>query len=122
MAKVLKFLVIDDDMAIRKTLSDVLEAKGFDVVSVGTGLEAVEKVKQETFNVAIIDIRLPDIKGTEVLKQIKQLKPQVNCIIITAYPEEDPGKTLSQGASEFFIKPIDLDRMLNVIQKMAGGR
>lgn len=120
MVSALKFLVVDDDLAIRKTLSDVLEVKGFDVVAVGTGLEAVEKVKMESFNVAIIDIRLPDIKGTEVLKKIKELKPTINCIIITAYPEEDPGKTLSQGAADFFIKPIDLDRMLKVIQKMAG--
>lgn len=122
MPQVLKFLVIDDDTAIRTTLSDILEVKGFDVVAVGTGTEGIDKVKSEDFDVAIIDIRLPDIKGTEVLKQIKRTKPQINCIIITAYPEEDPSNTLSQGASGFFIKPIDLDEMLSVIEKVVGGK
>ena len=120
MGRDLKFIVIDDDLAIRKTLGDVLEAKGFSVVTVGTGKEAIERVKAEHFNVAIIDIRLPDIRGTEVLKQIKQIKPQINCIVITAYPEEDPAETLKHGAADFLVKPIDLDRMLGLIQKMTN--
>lgn len=122
MATALKFLVIDDDAAIRQTLGDVLEAKGFDVVTVGTGTEAIEQIKKTDFNVAIIDIRLPDIKGTEVLRQIKQIKPRTNCLIITAYPEEDPSKTLDEGAEEFFIKPIDLDKMLQVIHNMTDQK
>lgn len=119
MAAALKFLVVDDDESIRKTLEDVLEAKGFSVVTVGTGKEAIELVKKNDFNVAIIDIRLPDIKGTKVLVQIKQIRPLTNCLIITAYPEEDPSKTLDEGAEEYFIKPIDLDEMLQVIEQMA---
>lgn len=120
MGEILKFLIVDDDMAIRMSLADVLKAKKYEVVAVGTGTEAIAKVKEEPFNVAIIDIRLPDIKGTEVLKNIKAINPKINCLIITAYPEEDPGKTLSQGAVDFFIKPIDLDRMLEIIRRMAG--
>lgn len=118
MAELLKFLVVDDDIAIRTSLSDVMKAKNYEVVAVGTGAEAIEKVKEQEFHVAIIDIRLPDVKGTDVLKKIKEINHNINCLIITAYPEEDPAKTIDQGAVDFFIKPIDLDRMLEIIRKM----
>lgn len=116
----LKFLVVDDYFPIRKTLSDLLGAKKFNVVGVGTGREAIERVGRESFGVAIIDASLPDLDGRTVLRKIKELRPDIRCLMTTASLDMDPQAILREGASDLFTKPIDLERMMDVIGNMVG--
>ena len=79
-------LVVDDDAEIRKTLSKILEKKGYLVETVESGEKAIEASDERFFNVALIDIRLPDMEGTELLEKLKKTMPEMVKIIVTGYP------------------------------------
>lgn len=118
MKRHLKFLIVDDDEGICRTLTDVIEEKGHEVASVSTGEEAIEKAKKEKYSVALVDLRLPGMHGRDVIAKIKELSPQTNCIVITGYPEEEPESLVGKGASGFVMKPVNLDKLLELIKKM----
>jgi DNA-binding NtrC family response regulator len=81
-----RVLVVDDDENIRKVLIAILEDEGYVVESAGTAKKAIEMTKRKFYNVALIDIRLPDMEGTELLIQIKDTIPRMRKIIVTGYP------------------------------------
>ena len=81
---VVNILVVDDDAGARKTFGNILKAKGYEVESVGTGEEAIFKVKEKFFNIVFLDIRLPDISGLEVLKAIGAVNEDTVAIMVTA--------------------------------------
>lgn len=113
----LKFLVVDDSDTILGIIKEILIEDNYLVDTAKTASKALEKIEQETFNVAIIDIRLPDMNGVELLKKIKEKNPKINCIIMTAYSEEQPQKALEMGADGYFIKPIDIEKLKELLKK-----
>ncbi len=115
-----RILIVDDDFAIRLTLTDVLEALGFAVAAAGTGTEAVKMAKAQVFDVAIVDLKLPDTNGLDVIKAIKQINENINCIIMTAYSKELPSDVVLNGSGGYFAKPINLDKMVGAIKKLAN--
>jgi two-component system NtrC family response regulator len=76
-----KILIVADDERLGKTLSDVLKANGYSPVAVLTGKEGVAAVKEEDISLALLDLKLPDISGIEVLKEIKKISPRTEAII-----------------------------------------
>jgi len=78
-----RVLVVDDDPGLRKTLSDILRAKGYAVVAVDKGKTALEMAKDENSTVALIDLRLEDMSGLEVMEEIKKRSPTTECIVLT---------------------------------------
>ena len=80
-----KIMVIDDNEIIRNLLQELLTRKGFDIFLFASGLSAIEKAKDVQPNIAIVDLMLPDISGLEVIKQIKNVSPLTDAIIITGY-------------------------------------
>lgn len=119
-----KVLIVDDDEGICKSLSVILKNGGYQVATVSTGKAAIEKVEQEkeTLNLAIIDIKLPDISGVKVLRKIKEINPGITCIVITAYPtlaKED--ELLREGAARYFIKPIPIEKLLEFFKGERKG-
>lgn len=112
-----RVLIVDDNANICTTLTDILVEHKFEVSTAGTATEALQKIDQESFATVLIDIRLPDMHGVELLKKIKEKKPKVTCIIMTAYPEERPEDTLELGASGYFIKPINIDKLKELLMK-----
>jgi len=108
-----KVLVVDDDKDILFSLSKVLELEGYIAETAESGEEAIAKAGKEHFDVFLIDIKLPDIEGTEVLTRIKAIDPDAVKIMITGNPSVDNAiKSLNIGASSFFTKPIGLDKLL----------
>jgi DNA-binding NtrC family response regulator len=79
-------LVIDDDLAIRRVLSIALQDEGYVVDTAENGREAIRKSKSNFFNLALIDIRLPDMEGTRLLTKMKDTVPKMVKIIVTGYP------------------------------------
>lgn len=108
--KEIKILVVDDDKSVRYFLDLFLKKKGYqNVQSVETGQEALDIIKKEEVNLVLLDVRLPDLNGVEVLRRIKQINEQIPVIMITAYPEEEKAKeAIKEGAYDYIVKPFDL--------------
>jgi ActR/RegA family two-component response regulator len=111
-------LIIDDDVGMCETLSDIFEEKGYYVDVANTGTKGLEKVRKRFYNVALIDIKLPDMEGTEVLGRLKTINPYMTAIIITGYATlQSSIDSINKGAYSYFIKPLDIDKVLETIKK-----
>ncbi len=112
-------LIIDDDKDTRKGLSKILGEKGYKIETAGTGKEAIRKAEERFFNLALLDIKLPDIKGTELLPALKKIHPHIDVIIVTGYASlENTVQALNGGASAYMTKPIDLDELFATLKKL----
>jgi len=111
-------LVVDDDTEIRKTLSKILEREGYLVETAENGEQAIEASKKRFFNVALIDVRLPDMEGTELLDRLKRTEPRMAKIIITGYPSlKNAVVAVNRGADGYVLKPFDVGKLLMLIRK-----
>jgi len=114
-----RILVIDDDEAVVKSMARLLEFEGYQVDTAGTGGEAVEKSKRNFYNLALIDIRLPDMEGTQLLTRMSDTTPRMVKIILTGYPSMNYAiDAVNKGADGFITKPvIDTDEFLQKIKE-----
>ena len=113
-----RVLVIDDDESIRKTLATILAEKGYSVDTAENGKEAIRKSKAKFYNLALIDIRLPDMEGTKLLTSIKETTPKMIKIIITGYPSlQNAIEAVNKGADAYILKPFNMDSVLNTISE-----
>lgn len=112
-----RILVIDDEESIRKSLAAVLEEKGYIVDTAENGKEAIERSKTRPYNLALIDIRLPDMDGVQLLTGMKETIPKTVKIIITGYPSlENAIEAVNKGADAYIIKPFDMNKLLDMIK------
>lgn len=115
----LSVLLIDDDQSIRDTFSLVLKRSGFNVDVAADSSQALEKARLRLYNVALIDIRLPDIEGTKLLKMLKKENPEIKEIIITGYPSiQNAVEALNDGADAYLIKPITPSDLIAKIREI----
>lgn len=113
-----RILVVDDDDSIRKVLASILEEKGYVVDTAQRGKEAIEKTQSEFYNLALVDIRLPDMDGTEVLASIKETTPPMVKIIVTGYPSlQNAIDAVNKGADAYVLKPFKVDNILKIISE-----
>lgn len=100
-------LLIDDDDGARRSLSLLLETMGSEVEEARNGNEALEKANSGHHDVALVDIRLPDISGTDLLRSLKERNPGIKEIIITGHPSlENAIEAVNEGADAYLLKPI----------------
>jgi DNA-binding NtrC family response regulator len=117
-------LIVDDDEGIRKTISEALEIEGFVVETASTGKQAIEAAKRRMFNAALIDIRLPDMNGIELLDQLTEtVGPRMVKIIMTGYPDlKSAVEAVNKNADGYIFKPIDVWRLLKTIKNSLGKK
>ena len=109
-------IVVEDDTNIRETLSTILQQKGYKTDTAKNGKEAIEKSKTKFFNLALLDIKLPDMEGTKLLTTMHENLPKMVKIMITGYPSlENAVEALNQGADAYIIKPVKPDKLLALI-------
>ncbi len=121
MAEKSRVLVVDDEEALRYLLSTELAAEGYEVETAGDGDEAIEAIKQKDYDVVLLDIKMPRVDGFEVLRFIKQNKPEIKVIMLTAYADvKNAIEALKLGASDFVSKPYDLEDILTSINRALG--
>jgi DNA-binding response OmpR family regulator len=113
---VYQILVVDDDTSILRSLKRVLEKNGYGVATAETASEALNKIRNQHYDLALIDVILPDMRGTELLVEAKkELKGTVK-FIITGYPSGEIGaKARDEGADAFILKPIKMSELLSII-------
>ena len=113
-----RILIVDDDESIRTVLSTILSDEGYSVDMARTGKEAVKKSNTKLYNLALIDIRLPDTGGTTLLARIKKASPRMRKIIITGYPSlQNAVDALNKGADAYVMKPFDMRKVLATIEE-----
>jgi len=114
-------LIVDDDEAILRNLEKILRLEGYETDIARTGFEAIEKTKTNFYNLALLDIKLPDMEGTELLKRMHETFPKMVKIMVTGYPDlENAIASLNSGADAYLIKPVSVQRLLDVVkQKLA---
>lgn len=112
-----KILVIDDDPTIRNTVEAALKLEGYIIETAETGKEAIEKSKENFYNLALIDIRLPDLEGTQLLKKLKERTPKTRKIIITGYPTmPNAVEAVNKNADAYLIKPVEMEKILETVK------
>lgn len=118
-----KILVVDDDSLVLRTVTHLLESKGYEVRAAKSGVEAVEEFKTGRFDLVMVDIRMPEQSGVETMKKIREKEKASNAsplpmVVITGYASEDvPLEAIELGVSGYVLKPFDQDRFLATIEK-----
>ena len=108
-----RILVVDDDETIRTTMKAILQDEGYIVDLAATGKEAIQKTTEKNYNVALLDIRLPDMEGVELLKLLKDGVPRTRKIMVTGYPSmQNAISALNKNADAYLLKPVDVEKLL----------
>ena len=108
--------MIDDDEGIRRVLSTILEDAGHLVDTAKDGGDAIQRAATTTYDLALIDIRLPDMDGTKLLTKMDDSNPKIVKIVVTGYPTlQNAVQAVKKGANGYITKPVDMDRLLETI-------
>ncbi len=111
-------LIVDDDKSIRETFRAILEQEGYDIDTAENGAEAIKKSNNKFFDLALVDVRLPDMYGTDLLNEMKERTPKMVKIILTGYPSMQNAITaVNEGADAYLLKPINPEILLSLIKK-----
>lgn len=109
----IQMLLVDDEDDFRTTLANRLKLRKIDVTDVASGDEAIEMVKQRSFDVAVIDVKMPGTDGIETLKQVKKIQPAIEIVMLTGHASIESGmEAMKLGAYDYVMKPCDIDELL----------
>ena len=111
-------LIVDDDRAILKTAKEILQLEGYCVDAAETGLEAIKKSQAAFYHLALLDIKLPDMEGTELLTKMHKTTPEMMKVMITGFPSLDNAvEALNQGADAYLLKPVKPEELLKIVRE-----
>jgi two-component system, NtrC family, response regulator HydG len=117
MDKHARILVVDDDESIRKSFEAILSDEGYSVDLASDGKEAIKKSETAIYNIALIDIRLPDMDGVELLTRMKDTVPRTRKIIITGFPSvQNAIEAVNRKADAYLVKPVDIEKLIATIE------
>ena len=114
-----KILVIEDEAAIRRVLIKIIseESDSYDVEEAENGLDGIEKIKDNDYDLVLCDIKMPKMDGVEVLEKAKKIKPEIPFVMISGHGDIDTAvNTMRLGAFDYISKPPDLNRLLNTVR------
>jgi len=111
-------LVVDDDRSILRTFTRILQKSGYEIETAETGKEAIEKADNRHYDLALVDIRLPDMDGTDLLAKLKKQLQSTVKILITGFPSLETGvKALDEGADAYLVKPVKPQDLLVLLEE-----
>lgn len=114
-----RILIVDDEEIMRESLTDWLKEDGYEVVAVEDGFKALDAVRQEKWNVMLLDLKMPQMDGLEVLRRVKSLGLDLPIIIVTAYATVDTAvAAIKEGAYDYIVKPFHPDELGLIIKKI----
>ena len=109
----IRLLLVDDEEDFRTTLANRLKRRNLDVVDAGSGEEALEIIGQKSFDVAIVDIKMPGMDGIETLRRIKKIDPLLEIILLTGHASVEAGiEGMKSGAYDYIIKPCKVNDLM----------
>jgi len=112
-----RILVVDDNEEFCQNMKDIVELKGYEVLTAYDGFRALELVRQDGLDLVLLDVRMPVMDGIATFREIKQIAPQLPVVMVTAYAvEECVREALREGAFGFLKKPLDFEQLFGVIE------
>jgi DNA-binding NtrC family response regulator len=112
-----RILIVDDEERFRTTMCKLLRAHGYDAHAVGTGQEAIRKVIEEVWDVMILDMKMPEMGGVQVLSEVRELDSRVEVIVLTGYASIDTVQEVMKfGAYDYLLKPYHTEELLEKIE------
>ena len=112
-----RLLLVDDEVDYLDVLGKRLTHRGFDVTTASSGAEAIRALRKWEFDLAVVDLKMEDMDGIEVLKVLKKMDPALQVIILTGHGSERAARDgIAQGAFDYLIKPIGLDPLIERIR------
>jgi DNA-binding NtrC family response regulator len=115
----IRIMVIDDEPLMRVTIQDALIAEGYEVVTAETGRKGLDLFRDNQTDILVTDLKLPDMDGIQVLKEVKTRNPETHVIVITAYGSIDSAVTaMKEGASDYLTKPFSMDELLLIARRL----
>jgi CheY-like chemotaxis protein len=122
MAQPFNILVVDDEDALRTVLSSELQSEGYSVVSAADGDEAISILQQKSFDLVLLDIKMPRVDGFEVLRFLKERYPKTKVIMLTGFADlKNAIESKKLGAEDFVSKPYDLVDLLTTIERVLSS-
>jgi DNA-binding NtrC family response regulator len=112
-----RILIVDDEERFRLTLAKLLKVRDLDVTTLGSGPEALEALKQEQYDVIVLDVRMPGMDGIETLAEIKKLNPNIEVIILTGHASVDAAVDIMKlGGYDYLLKPCSVEELIEKIE------
>lgn len=112
-AEPVRLLLVDDEVGYLEVLSKRLGRRGFEVTATCSGAEAIRALRDRDFDLAVVDLKMEDIDGIELLKILRQMLPGLKVIMLTGHGSERAARDgLSQGAFDYLMKPVDLELLV----------
>jgi DNA-binding NtrC family response regulator len=115
----IKILIADDEKGIRDSLQMILNEEGYQTTVVSNGLEALEEIKNNDYQLVISDIKMPELDGIELMQKCSKISPETYFIVMTAYASVETAiSALRNGAYDYLLKPVEFDDLLNKIRRL----
>ena len=123
MADKASILIVDDNVNLCKTLSLVLKRKGYVITISSNGLDAIERIKKEPFDMVLMDIKMPLLNGVETYRKIKKIRPDTVVLMMTAYAVDKlVQEALQEGVYGIVYKPLDIEKVISIIKKAKNSK
>jgi heterodisulfide reductase subunit A len=117
--KQFRILVVDDELIVRDSLRDWLTEDGFQVDTAESGPDALEKLTKQSYHLMLLDIKMPEMDGVEVLKRAKEMRPELEVVMMTAYATvETAVEAMKLGGLDYLMKPFDPDTLVPLVVKL----
>ncbi|HMK35343.1 MAG TPA: response regulator [Desulfomonilaceae bacterium] len=112
-----RVLIVDDEERFRHTMCKLLTVEGFEASTAGSGPQGLEELRQRPYDVVILDVRMPEMTGVQVLAEIRKIDPQIEVIIMTGYASVDTAKEIMKiGAYDYLLKPYAIHELIEKIE------
>lgn len=113
-----KILIVDDEKDLATTIEAILSLSGYEAMSVIDGESAIDEVKNNHYDLILMDVKLPVMNGVEAFLKIKEIDPKTKVMMMTGYSVEDLiDQALNEGACGFLRKPFDVERLLETVKE-----
>ena len=112
-----KVLIVDDEERFRTTMCKLLTVRGLEVFTLGEGKEALKELREKSYDVIILDVRMPEMTGIQVMTELRKLDPFIEVIIMTGYASVDTAKKIMElGAYDYMLKPYNVEELMEKIE------
>ena len=116
-------LVVDDNQDLLETFAMILKRRGYEVQTAVNGSSAIDKFKEQNFDVTLMDIVMPEMNGVDAFKKIKEIQPEAPIILMTAYSDDELIQSAKdEGVRQIIHKPIRIDQLIDLINEVAGDQ